>query len=347
MVEKTDRPKKASGRSQAGKAAKPAAKRTAKKSAREAGETAAAVRKPTARKPGAGKGRKRAAKAAIEDLALAKEELAARRIAGGREPEVAASNAPENQHPTGSRTPAAGTDGGVAAAPEAVLTDPAPAEGQPEAAGRVPDPGRVPESRKRGKAEPRTRAGENADGSPRPNTLVPTNGIHTTQRRLKRKLYQNRGVMGLIAATLLGIIILGEQTAPPDVTEFEQAIAASRVTETYAGSQVANSPPGIIKPKLRNEPNLRNESVAIAGPETGEVSEAPDKNLNDGELVEMERLLARLDLGPSTADGIVDNQTEAAIRLYQEIAGLPVDGAPSRMLLADMREVVKILEGGG
>ena len=147
--------------------------------------------------------------------------------------------------------------------------------------------------------------------------------------------------MGLVAATLLGITILGEQTAPPNMTEFEQQAAASMVTEAHAGGPLANPPPGTIKPKLRDE------SVAIPGPEASKVSEHQDKNLNDGELVEMERLLARLDLGPSTADGIVDNQTEAAIRLYQEIAGLPVDGAPSRTLLADMREVVKILEDGG
>ena len=330
MVEKTDRPKKASGRSQAGKTARPAAKRTAKKSARK---TAAAVSEP--KKTTARKGRKRAAKAAVEDLAVAKEELAARRVAGGREPEAAAPEAPENQHPTGNPVPAAGTDGGTAAAPESVPSGPAPADGQPEAASRVPKP------RKWGKTAPRTRAGENADGSPRPNTLVPTNGIHTTERRLKRKLHQNRGVMALVAATLLGIIILGEQTTPPNLTEFEREIAASQTTGPYAGRRVANLPPGIITPKLNDE------SVAIPGPEAGKVSEQRDKDLNDGELVEMERLLARLDLGPSTADGIVDNQTEAAIRLYQEIAGLPVDGAPSRTLLADMREVVRILEDGG
>jgi len=200
---------------------------------------------------------------------------------------------------------------------------------------------RSAKSGKRDKTEARTRAGENTDGGPRPNTLVPTNGIHTTQRRLKRKFHQNRGVMGLIAATLLGIIILGEQTPPPNLTDFEREMAASQTIGSYAGTRAANSPPGIIKPKFRHE------SVSIPGPGASRVSERQDKNLNDGELIEMERLLARLDLGPSTADGIVDNQTEAAIRLYQEIAGLAVDGAPSRSLLADIREVVKILEDGG
>ncbi len=322
MVEKTDRPKQASGRSQAGKTARPAATRTAKKSARKPGTTAAAASRP--KKTATGKGRNRAAKAAIDNLAVAKEELAARRIAGGREPEAAASNTPENQHPNPLQAPAAELDGGTV-----------PAEAKSETAGRVPD------SEKRGKTEPRTRTGENADGAPRPNTLVPTNGIHVTERRVKRKLHQNRGVMALVAATLLGIVILGEQTAPPNLTEFEQEIAAAQTIDTYAGSRVANSPPGIIEPKRHNPP------VAIPEPGASKVPGPPNNNLNDGELVEMERLLARLDLGPSTADGIVGNQTVAAIRLYQEIAGLPIDGAPSRALLADMREVVKILEDGG
>ena len=166
MVEKADRPKQASGRSQAGKTARPAAKRAAKKSARKSGKTAAAVRKPKVQKPAAGKRRKGAAEAAIENLAVSKEELAARRVAGGRNTGAAVSSAPENQHPNGPQAPAAGIDGGAAAtpvsAPVAVPSDPAPAEGKPEAAGRVPEIG------KRGKTEPRSRAAENAEGGSRP-----------------------------------------------------------------------------------------------------------------------------------------------------------------------------------
>ncbi|MFQ5775737.1 MAG: peptidoglycan-binding protein [Kiloniellaceae bacterium] len=67
--------------------------------------------------------------------------------------------------------------------------------------------------------------------------------------------------------------------------------------------------------------------------------------LNLWQLVEIERILARLELDPSEPDGVMDDQTESAIRLYQQIAGLPVDGEPSESLLDDMREVVKILEG--
>ena len=314
VVEKTDTTKQTPRQRQAGENAAPAAKRSAKKSTRKAAAAAGKSKKSVARKSGAKNGRKRTDTAAVEDLAIAKEELAARRLAGGED-----------------------TGAAPGAAPASAPSDPTSIETDAEAAARVPDAG------KRAKAEPRARSGGNAESSPRPNTLVPTNGIHTTERRIKRKLYQNRGAMGLIAATLLGIIILGEQTAPPNLTEYEQEIAASQVVDTYAGARVAESPPGIIPSKPRNSPaaTLDPEAEAIRA------AERLDKILNDGELVEMERLLARLDLGPSSADGIVDNQTESAIRLYQEIAGLPIDGAPSRSLLADIREVVKILDDGG
>ena len=318
VVKKTDTPKETSGPGQTVGIATPTAKRTAKKSARKIGKSAAAAGKPKKKadrktgpkKSAAKKGRKRAATATAEGPSIATEELAARRIAGGPNAETG---------------------------PAPVPSEPAPAEAKPKTAARVPEAGR------RGKTDPRTRPAGNAEGSPRPNTLVPTNGIHATERRLKRKRHHNHWVLGLIAATLLGIIILGEQTAPPNLTEFEQEIAASQAIETAAGAGVAKSPPGIIQPKPGNQPAVILDPEAVAG----RVVERLDNILNDGELVEMERLLARLDLGPSTVDGIVDIQTETAIRLYQEIAGLPIDGAPSRSLLADIREVVKILEDGG
>lgn len=56
-------------------------------------------------------------------------------------------------------------------------------------------------------------------------------------------------------------------------------------------------------------------------------------------VYETERALDRLGLEPGRIDGTLDPVTVAAIRLYQESAGLPVDGIPSRELLEDMRAV--------
>lgn len=56
-------------------------------------------------------------------------------------------------------------------------------------------------------------------------------------------------------------------------------------------------------------------------------------------VYETERMLDRLGLQPGRIDGELDPVTVDAIRLYQESAGLPVDGEPSRALLEDMRSV--------
>lgn len=224
----------------------------------------------------------------------------------------------------------------------------------------------------------RVKPGDTSEPTPRPNTLVPTNSIHTTERRLKRRLPQNRVVMFMVAATLLGIVFIGEQTEPPDMTSVEAQIAAGQASPARAEPARAeparaetdlDAPGEIAQPRVQNPvegPSAGGQRVAATGAETGNpisepqrpggpqertvASEAPPDaqawDMDGDELVEMERMLARLDLAPSTVDGIVDQQTRLAIRLYQQIAGLPIDGEPSPGLLIDMREVVKILEGG-
>ena len=61
---------------------------------------------------------------------------------------------------------------------------------------------------------------------------------------------------------------------------------------------------------------------------------------NAGMIQEIKQLLAKLDLGPGPIDGTLDPTTEAAIRSYQQMAGMPVDGQPSQELLQDLRAVV-------
>ncbi len=184
----------------------------------------------------------------------------------------------------------------------------------------------------------------------------------------KRRPPQNRTVMFLVGATLLGILIIGEQTESPDMTAFEAQIAAGQTGHARAEAGV-DAPGGITRPRVQNPvegPPGRGQRVAAPGAETGNPISEPQRtwvpqertvateaprdaqawDLDGEELVEMERMLAHLDLAPSTVDGVVDQQTRPAIRLYQQIAGLPVDGEPSPALLTDMREVVRILDGG-
>ena len=57
-------------------------------------------------------------------------------------------------------------------------------------------------------------------------------------------------------------------------------------------------------------------------------------------IQEIKQLLAKLDLGPGPIDGTLDPTTVDAIRSYQQMAGMPVDGQPSEELLQDLRAVV-------
>ena len=59
-------------------------------------------------------------------------------------------------------------------------------------------------------------------------------------------------------------------------------------------------------------------------------------------IAEIQRLLARLDFAPGTADGVLGRKTVQAISAYQGMAGITVDGKPSAALLDELREVARI-----
>ncbi|RMD65361.1 MAG: hypothetical protein D6826_00245, partial [Alphaproteobacteria bacterium] len=207
----------------------------------------------------------------------------------------------------------------------------------------------------------------------RPNRLVPTNAVHTTKRRLRRNIRRSQiGVviaLGAIAALVL--INSGREPSLPDIAPlerpagFERQIAArpdAPFTDSDTGSEpssgmgsdmdrhmssdgddspvaaVPDDPVTAAPPPSREIPPASADSPAPASPDDGKLA-AP-------QLAEIEELLARLELNPGASDGIIDARTTQAIRTYQEIAGLPINGTPSSALLDDLREVVQILEGG-
>jgi len=58
-----------------------------------------------------------------------------------------------------------------------------------------------------------------------------------------------------------------------------------------------------------------------------------------------ELLLAKLAFDPGPADGVLDDTTREAIRRYQEAAGLPQTGEPSKELLEELQAVVAAIDG--
>ncbi len=65
--------------------------------------------------------------------------------------------------------------------------------------------------------------------------------------------------------------------------------------------------------------------------------------LSKNEMRELEGHLASLGFDPGPVDGVLDAQTRAAIKGYQDFAALPVTGGASWGLLAELREVTEIL----
>ncbi len=183
----------------------------------------------------------------------------------------------------------------------------------------------------------RSESGDSGETPVRANKLMPTNAVHPTERRIKRRMHKNGALVAAAGAALLGVLILSNQSEPPELVLSDRQIA-SRLpagqdwqSDTTAPASEAASRAGI--------PDSDSPRVTAPAPPV-----ALTDGLSAGEIIEMERMLGRLDLAAGTPDGIIDGDTTQAIRLYQQIAGLPVDGEASPDLLADMREVVKILD---
>jgi len=202
-------------------------------------------------------------------------------------------------------------------------------------------------------------AGEPGDAPPRVNKLLPTNAVHPTERRIKRRLHKNGAFLAAAAAALLGVLILTNQSEPPEMVINERQLAsrlpsgqdwqsdAGADSETASGAATrgldarvgtSGTPVAKVSPAAETRASTTSRTTT---PPVGR-----SKELNVGEVFEMQRLLARLDLSSDEPNGIIGEDTADAIRVYQQIAGLPVDGEVSQDLLADMREVVKILDGG-
>ncbi len=204
----------------------------------------------------------------------------------------------------------------------------------------------------------RAESGNIGDSQPRPNKLVPTNAVHPTERRIKRRMHKSGAFMAAAVAAVLGVLILVNQSEPPELVlgdrQFASRLPAAQDWPTGATSETApkmasraraadGDSPRVTAPA----PSARQINIAREQRLAARTQQAVSTNgLSRVDMVEMERILSRLDLADSAPDGVVDDDTTQAIRQYQEFAGLPVNGEASQDLLTDMREVVKILDGG-
>lgn len=136
---------------------------------------------------------------------------------------------------------------------------------------------------------------------------------------------------------------LGVKSDPRKAAAFYRSALA-------AGSAQAAEKLTRLEPALKElPPRLETTLTDRATPVKKKPLTDPPKNktLSPAGIVNLQRLLAKLDLSPGPADGVIGKRTIEAIKLYQRFAGLPVDGKPTPDLLKDLRQVVGAMSPGG
>ena len=178
-----------------------------------------------------------------------------------------------------------------------------------------------------------------------------------------RRLEKERSSSGF-ALTLMGLVaVVGglaywmngndQPAAPgPEIAAVapEAAAEAAREAAPAAKPPAAAVSPGPTPDAAPLGPSPR--APESPGPLIGEApakvaSTPPAKSpaLSAAEIVEIQKLLDNLGLGPGNLDGVVSAETTAAIRAYQEMAGLPASGVADQVLLEELRSVAELYGG--
>ena len=128
-----------------------------------------------------------------------------------------------------------------------------------------------------------------------------------------------------------------EEVAAVEPAPQAQPDPASAAAPEFSGDTMP--PPASTQPLAASQ-----RAPETPGPLVGDKAPAATE-LTAAEIVEIQKLLDNLGLGPGNLDGAVTADTTAAIRAYQEMAGLPADGAANKALLEELRSVAELYGG--
>lgn len=133
---------------------------------------------------------------------------------------------------------------------------------------------------------------------------------------------------------------LGNQQPP------EPRIAANDSSAVAGTGENATPAPQSQSPAAADStPAQDTAPIQDTPPAAPQVAVASDNRVTVAELWEIQDLLRQLDLGPGASSGQMTAATRDAIRSYQEMAGLPVDGEASPALLKELRSVAALYGG--
>ena len=121
-----------------------------------------------------------------------------------------------------------------------------------------------------------------------------------------------------------------KEPKPKPPPQLAAATTETPTTATAAAPAISPPPPAI-------EPRVA-ATTPLPGPRA---ARQPSRLLGRAGIAEIQRLLMVLNFTPGKSSGVAGANTVGAIRLYQQFAGIPVDGAATEALLQDLREVTK------
>ena len=209
-----------------------------------------------------------------------------------------------------------------------------PASGSKTPAGKTP-----------AKSEGKSEAKPGAKNAP---LTKPAIAPQQSGRRLEKERSSSSFVL-----TLLGLVVAvgglafwmngGKETPAP-----REEIAAVEPAPEFSADTAPPMTPGAETPSADN-PNAQPlgpspRAPVTPGPLVGDTAPAPVA-LTAAQIGEIQKLLDGLGLGPGNLDGVITAETTAAIRAYQEMAGLPADGAANQALLDELRSVAELYGG--
>jgi TPR repeat protein len=130
-----------------------------------------------------------------------------------------------------------------------------------------------------------------------------------------------------------------------------QQLKAARALAVKLAEGVKRPIPGTVS-KAANSPGENPQTATAKSEASAEPATAapaaqpstPTQPVDQAQVAEIQRYLARLQFDPGPSDGVLNGQTAEAIRKYQTDRKLKVDGEPSRTLLFRLKADVDRLQ---
>ena len=156
----------------------------------------------------------------------------------------------------------------------------------------------------------------------------------------KRRFTLAGGLLALVVLVAAVWFIAGPAMQSPTGGDDRRTPSPATAEETKGTAEETKGTAEDTKATAEETKATAEETKATAEETKATADHAPPVMAGREEIAEIQRLLAALEFVTGSTDGVPGSRTASAIRLYQQFAGLAVDGIPSRQLLDHLRKTV-------